>query len=112
MLMRLSCRRCQRAGLSWAAAPQPPSRLLADRPPLHLHRAAPQEDEEWVASTSPDGPLHALGEEQEGDLCGPRPERGPPSDAGDGELGGLGNLSTNPELLQLMQSLVGQRIFG
>jgi hypothetical protein len=56
-----------------------------------------------------DGPLHCLEEEQRGDLCGPRPARGPPSEAGEGELGGLSN---NPELMQLMQSLVGQRMLG
>ncbi len=70
----------------------------------------PQEDEEWQASTDVDGPLHSLREEQQGDLCGPRPERGPASD--EGELSGLGSISNNPELLQLMQSLMGQRMLS
>lgn len=57
-------------------------------PPPHT----PQGDEAWRGSTEPSGALHALLQEQDGDLCGPRPARMEPID---GFEQGLGMLPTN-----------------
>jgi hypothetical protein len=58
-----------------------------------------------VGSTEPGGALHQLLQEQEGELCGPRPERQEGPEGGE-EGGGLGNLPptilTGTQILNLM----------
>ena len=68
-----------------------------------------QRDEEWVEFAKPGGLLETLLAEQNGDLCGPRPERNAmhvqseEEGVGDGVYSG-GTLLNGPDLLAMLAS--------
>ncbi len=83
------------------------------RPPP---RAAPQATPTWREfAGGADAPLARLLREQEGDLAGPRPQRGPAGSAGEGEGEGEGGAAGIPaggiisgrDLLRLLQDMQG-----
>ncbi len=66
-------------------------------------------EECWVGAVEPGGALHALLQEQDGELCGPRPPRADPMQDSGEVMGGLGALPggtilTGPQLLALLDA--------
>jgi len=83
---------------------------------VHGFLAAPQATPAWREfAGGADAPLARLLREQEGDLAGPRPQRGPAGSAGEGEGEGEGGAAGIPaggiisgrDLLRLLQDMQG-----
>ena len=91
-----------------AASSSPSASANEATPATPAVRAALSSCRRWLAAAGAEGPLAAVLEEQEDDLCGPRPSRDPPPQQEDsffGGGGGGGGRIDGQQLLQLLRSM-------